>query len=177
MKKPIVIVEYDPRWSPIFLEEKRVIVQTIGDFVIDIEHIGSTAVPGLGAKPVVDIMATVDSAECADQCLPRLAKIGYDDVTPQPGQTEWFYCLGKSPDSTDGRFQYFHLHLVLAGSGFFKKHLLFRDYLRNNPEVARDYYRLKVKLAARYGSDRLGYNEAKTEFIESALADAVTGST
>lgn len=168
MPSPVIIVEYDPQWPILYEEEKRRILEAVGHKVLAIDHIGSTAVPGLGAKPIIDIMAGVHQLADADECLPCLQKIGYIDVTPEPENPEWYYCLGKGPHSTG-----YHLHLVKFMNDHWRRHLLFRDFLRTHPEVAQQYYELKKKLALEYGSDRVGYTNAKTSFIESATARAL----
>jgi GrpB-like predicted nucleotidyltransferase (UPF0157 family) len=163
-RRPVMIVEYDPRWPEIYEEEKRVVLDTIGKKISGIEHIGSTSVPGLGAKNILDMMAGVSSREVADECQRLLLGVGYDDVTPQPGEVDWFYCLGKSHP-----IAYFHLHLVLYPSDRWERQVLFRDILRANPEIADRYCELKKRLAEEMGRDRVAYTEAKTEFIESVL--------
>lgn len=160
MSSPVTIVEYDTEWPSLYEKEKGEIIGAIGRIVRSIEHIGSTSVPGLAAKPIIDIMAGVDSEAEADRCVAMLADIGYDDVTPQPENPDWYYCLGKRLDS-----MYCHLHLVRQGSAFLEDHLLFRDYLRENLQTAGEYHELKKELAARYKNDRPGYNLAKTDFI------------
>ncbi len=167
MSHPLIIVDYDPRWPELYEEEKKVILGVIGHKVSIIEHIGSTSVPGLGAKPIIDMMAGVDSQEDADECVSLLLDVGYDDVTPEPEEEEWFNCLGKGH-----RGVYHHLHLVKSGSAWFEKHILFRDFLRGNPEVAREYHELKRRLAERYRNERQSYTDAKTEFIDSIIAKA-----
>jgi GrpB-like predicted nucleotidyltransferase (UPF0157 family) len=167
MAGPVIIVEYDPAWPILYEEEKRRILEAIGHKVLAIEHIGSTAVPGLGAKPIIDIMAGVHQLADADECLAPLQKIGYLDVTPEPDNSEWYYCLGKSPHSTG-----YHLHLAKFMSDHWRRHLLFRDFLRAHPKVAQRYYELKKKLSAQYGSDREGYTAAKTSFIGSVIDQA-----
>ncbi|HUS77239.1 MAG TPA: GrpB family protein [Patescibacteria group bacterium] len=162
--RAVRIVEYDPNWPNRFEWERARVMGVIGDHVLAVEHMGSTSVPGLGAKPIIDIMAGVRDRETADLCQGLLFIEGYDDVTPEPGQTEWFYCLG-----TDGGDLYFHLHLVIFESSHWKRQLMFRDYMRGHPERAREYYEMKVRLAADYGSDRQGYTEAKTRFILKTL--------
>ncbi|MDH5689684.1 MAG: GrpB family protein [Candidatus Bathyarchaeota archaeon] len=164
MLRPVTIVEYDPEWPSLYEKEKGEIIGAIGRIVKSIEHIGSTSVPGLAAKPIVDIMAGVDSEAEADRCIAILADIGYDDVTPQPENPDWYYCLGKRLDSI-----YCHLHLVRQGSAFLEDHLLLRDHLRESPRTAREYHELKKELAAKYKYDRLGYNLAKTDFIRSKV--------
>jgi len=164
---PVIIVDYDPQWPILYEEERGRIIGIIGHKILAIEHIGSTAVPGLGAKPIVDIMACVRGSSDADDCVPILRNIGYDDVTPQEGKPDWYYCLGKGTRSMG-----YHLHLMRYMSDFAKKHILFRDYLRAHPDAAQQYFELKRGLVARYGPDRVAYTESKTSFIESIVARA-----
>ena len=171
MSHPVVIYDYDPRWLVIYEAEKRRVLGAIGHKVLALEHIGSTAVPGLGGKPIVDMMAGICSSKDADECVRLLQPLGYDDVTPQPNNDEWFYCLGtRAPDQRD--YEYIHLHLVKFMSDHWTRHLLFRDYLRTHPAVAQQYFELKKELASRYGVDRQCYTEAKTKFIESVVVQA-----
>jgi len=160
----VVIVDYNPQW-PIFYEsETKLICGILGGRILAIEHIGSTAVPNLGGKNIVDIMAGVRSLEEAKHCLAPLESIGYTEVIPQADNAEWYYCLGKNQDALG-----YHLHLVRFGSEHWKKHIVFRDFLRKNSRIAQEYCSLKKELAAKYGTDRLGYTEAKTAFIESVI--------
>ena len=168
MPRPVTIVDYDPQWPILYKEERRSVLEVAGEKVLEIEHIGSTAVPDLCSKPIVDIMAGVGGEADADECVRLLAAIGYDDVTSEPETQDWYYCLGKGFHSVG-----YHLHLVRHGSEFWERHILFRDYLRAHPETAREYDVLKRGLAMEYGSDRLGYTEAKTSFIDSVVSRAV----
>jgi GrpB-like predicted nucleotidyltransferase (UPF0157 family) len=147
--------------------ETKLIRGALGNRILAIEHIGSTAVPNLGAKNIVDIMAGVNTLEEAKQCLAPLMNIGYTKVIPQLDETDWYYCVEKSQEDAG-----YHLHLVRFESEHWKKQLIFRDFLRESPEVAKKYYALKKELAAKYGTDRIGYTEAKTAFIESVIARA-----
>ena len=167
MDKPVIIVDYDPQWPALFEKERELILKTLGDRIKAIEHIGSTAVPNLGGKDIVDIMAGVTDMCEANECLSPLENIGYKDVRPQPENSEWYYCLGKGHHSTG-----YHLHLVKLDSEHWKRHLIFRDYLRKNPKIAQDYFNLKKELAVKYRTDRLGYTEAKSVFIESVISKA-----
>ncbi len=169
MKPPVVIVPYDPQWPRIYEDEKANIFKTLDDKALAIEHIGSTSVPGLGAKDIVDVMVGVRNLRTAEECRILLESIDFTEATPQPGHEEWFYCLGK----TQGITSRFHLHLMKYPSAFFNKHILFRNYLRAHPEVALNYYKLKKRLAAEFGRDREGYTNAKTEFIEGIIGKAV----
>jgi len=164
---PVVIVNYNPQWPTFYESETKLIREVLGGRILAIEHIGSTAVPNLGGKNIVDIMVGVNGLEEAKQCLEPLKSIGYIEVIPQVDSADWYYCLEKSQQTLGC-----HLHLVRFGSEHWKKHVIFRDFLRKNPKVAQEYYALKKELAAKYGTNRLGYTEAKTAFIESAIAKA-----
>jgi len=96
----------------------------------------------------------------------------YTDVTPEPGQPDWYYCLGKDFRRDGVRIENFHLHLVRFGSDHWKRHLLFRDFLRAHPSAAKRYCTFKKAMAAKYGSDRNAYTGAKTSYIESIIAQA-----
>jgi len=144
----------------------------IGHKVAAIEHIGSTAVSGLGGKPIIDIMAGVGQSADADECVPLLKDLGYIDVTPQPEEQDWYYCLSKACQEEGVKLCNYHLHLVRFASDHWEKHLLFRDFLRAHPEVAHRYFVLKKRLAEKHGSDRVGYTDAKTSFIEPIVAQA-----
>lgn len=169
MSSPIKIVDYDSRWPRLYEAERRLILNVIGQIVTRVEHIGSTAVPGLGAKPTVDIMVAVDHLRDAERCIEPLQRIGYE-YQPEHEVSiseRRFFRKGDPP-----REQHFHLHMVELTSDFWQRHLLFRDHLRTHLEVAREYYELKKRLANKYGSDREGYTEAKTSFIISTVAKA-----
>ncbi len=169
MNGSVVIVEYDPAWPRIYEEESARVREAAAGSILAVEHVGSTAVPGLAAKPIVDITAGVAGREAAELCLEPLAAVGYDDVTPQPPEEkEWYYCLGRHPAEGRG----YHVHLMQYPSSFWDKLLLFRNYLRAHADAAREYEQLKRELAARFGADRLGYAEAKADFVEKALAQA-----
>jgi GrpB-like predicted nucleotidyltransferase (UPF0157 family) len=169
MESPVVIVPYDPAWPDLFDEEMERVTEAVGHIIRRIAHVGSTAVPGLAAKAIVDMTAGVADASSAELCLAPLAKIGYTDVTPQPDEDDsWYYCLGKRPSAGP----VYHLHLMEFPSTFWDKHLLFREYLRAHPDAAQEYERLKRELATRFRDDRPRYTEAKAGFIEKALRRA-----
>ena len=168
MGYPVVIVEYQPQWPALYEEEKTRILNVIGHKVISIEHIGSTAVPGLGAKPIIDIMIGVNQLADAEECIEPLITIGYEYRPPEKaGIPERRYFTKGHPQART-----FHIHMVELTSDFWERHLLFRDFLRAHPDVADQYYRLKKKLATEYGNNREGYTDAKTSFIESVVTRA-----
>jgi GrpB-like predicted nucleotidyltransferase (UPF0157 family) len=169
VKRRVEIVDYDPRWALLYGEERARILAVIGHLDVAIEHIGSTAVVGLGAKPIIDILVGVRRLSDAQLCMEPLISLGYvyqpeHEVTLPERR---FFGKGEPPGE-----QHYHLHMVEKGGEFWRRHLAFRDYLRTHPETSRQYYELKKKLASEYGSDREGYTEAKTQFIESIVAKA-----
>jgi GrpB-like predicted nucleotidyltransferase (UPF0157 family) len=161
---PITIAEYDSRWPSLYEEERDRIVDVLGDVVLDIQHVGSTAVPGLGAKPIIDIMVAVADLAVIEECIQPLEALGYEFQGEAGVPGRLFF--GKGVPRTH------HVHMVEQEGDVWKNALLFRDFLRANPEEANQYHQLKRQLAARFGADREAYTEAKTEFIESVLARA-----
>ena len=169
MKRPVRIVDYNSQLPILFENEKRLILNVIRHFVVEIEHVGSTAVVGLGAKPIIDITVAIKNLKDAHKCIRPLESIGYEYV-PEYEESipeRRYFHKGKPPKE-----QHYHLHMVELTSDFWERHLLFRDYLRAHPESAQEYYELKKKLAIKYGSDREGYTNAKTSFIESVVSKA-----
>lgn len=167
----IYVVDYDPRWPEMFEEEKRRIWEAIGDAIEAVEHVGSTAVPGCGAKPTIDIMVGLKELSDYKQCVLPLQEIGYE------------FAPWADVDLSDRRYfrkvsegrRTHHLHMCEVGGRFWERHIAFRDYLQAHPEDAARYYELKKKLAAELEYDSIGYTEAKTEFIEGILSEAEAG--
>jgi GrpB-like predicted nucleotidyltransferase (UPF0157 family) len=159
----VIIVEYNPQWPLLYEEERARILGKAGDALVAIEHMGSTAVPGLGAKPIIDIMAAVRDLADAQRCIGPLQSIGYEYVPEYEGELPERRYFRKGPPESRTH----HLHVVEPTSDFWERHLLFRDFLRQHPEKADEYYRLKRELADHYGQNRVGYTEAKTPFIRS----------
>ena len=166
MPRPFVIVPYDPEWPSIYDEESTLIRDTVVGVIRSLEHVGSTSLPGLWAKPIIDIIAGVDGPADAERCRELLQPIGYDDASTGDNP-DWYYCLGKGPHSPG-----FHLHIVKEGSRFHEKHILFRDWLRSHPADAEAYTELKIRLAEKYRNDRVAYTDGKTEFINGIVERA-----
>jgi GrpB-like predicted nucleotidyltransferase (UPF0157 family) len=167
----VVLAEYDPEWPALFEAEKERILDAIGPRVLAIEHVGSTAVPEMPAKPVIDLMAgTRNVAATADACTGPLQSIGYEYI-PKPALSDrrffrrgaWLLeCM-------------YHLHMVDLGGDTWNRYILFRDTLRADPDVARSYHELKQQLAAEHRFDRATYTAAKNWFIEGVIARAGIG--
>ncbi len=172
MKAPIAIVDYDPRWPRFYDEEKTNILRVIGPMVVGIEHTGSTAVPGLAAKPIIDILVGVQHLSDATWCIQPLRTLRYEYVQelekliPERRYFRKGNVQGMEQGSTH------HLHMVEAGGDFWERQLLFRDYLRAHPEEARRYADLKKTLAARFSSDRERYTSSKADYIQEIVARA-----
>jgi GrpB-like predicted nucleotidyltransferase (UPF0157 family) len=166
----LVIASYDPGWPAAFEHERQLIMGAIGARLVAIEHIGSTAVPGLGAKPIIDILAGLPRLLDADACMLPLATLGYQFVPEAvrylPDDRYFRRWSGATPELSD---ELAHLHLTEFGATFWLERVRFRDLLRSTPTVAAAYERLKRELAPRYMSGA-EYSEAKTDFIRSALA-------
>jgi GrpB-like predicted nucleotidyltransferase (UPF0157 family) len=171
MSAPVVIVDHNPQWPSLYEQEKSLLLGAIGHIVAAIEHIGSTAVPGLGAKPIIDIMIGLHQLDDAVECIPRLQSLGYQYVPEFEAAIPERRFFRKGPDEARSH----HIHMVERASDFWERHLLFRDYMRAHPEEAWRYQQLKQELAARFGSDRDGYSHAKAPFIQAVLAKAIAG--
>ena len=171
MKAPVVIVPYNPEWSREFEQERARLEETFASTNAVIEHIGSTAVPGLAAKPVIDIMVGVAALSKAEARIESLRAHGYEYVPAYEAQLPHRRYFRKP--LAEPRTH--HLHCVLTGSSFWQDQLVFRDYLRAHPAVAQAYATLKRDLASLYAVDRQAYSDGKSEFIASILSHARTG--
>jgi GrpB-like predicted nucleotidyltransferase (UPF0157 family) len=169
---PVEVMDYNPHWPKIFGKEKRQVLNAIGNKVVAIEHVGSTAVPGLGAKPIIDIMVGLRNLSDAKHCIKPLERIGYEYVPEYEASMPERRYFRKGPNEPN---KHYHLHMVEHGGEFWKRHLLFRDYLRTHPDTASEYYALKRQLATRYRLNREAYTYAKTFFIESIVSKAGAG--
>jgi len=160
----IRIVPYDDRWPDQFASEANHLRAAMGSLSLRIEHVGSTSVPGLAAKPVIDIQISVAALDSLDVYVAPLASLGYSHVPF--GDVDRVYPFFRKPAEWPSTH---HLHLCVIGSEHERRHLAFRDYLRNHPQVARDYVALKRSLAETYvgatAESREQYSLAKTEFV------------
>lgn len=163
----VIISEYNPQWALEFEQEKMKIAEALDGIVLGIEHIGSTAVPGLGAKPIIDIMAGVSAL---DEITPvhhdRMERIGYHFVDHPHFPERRFFRRGEWRAGTH------HLHIYRHGDEHWNTQLLFRDYLIRHPEALKEYFRLKQELAEQHPHDRAKYTEAKGTLIRKIIACA-----
>lgn len=163
------VVPYQPAWAALFVAEAARLRAALGERVLAIEHVGSTSVPGLAAKPILDLAASVPSLAGAIDLVPDLQRLGYEHKA-DPELPERLYFVKGTPEHRTH-----HLSLAEPGSRFWRQHLLFRDVLRANPALAAEYARLKHDLAARHSTDRLAYGAGKKAFIDSVIEQAEKG--
>ena len=171
-----VVEPYDPGWPVLFQHERNRIVAAIGHIVADIQHIGSTSIPGLPAKPILDIAVMLNDFEDGERCIEPLEKIGYihggllDEI---PGD-RFFSRVRMPQDSapTEKEVVTHHLHMYTLDSPLRVNHLVFRDYLITTPDEAAKYARLKLSLAGKHPSDRKSYSAGKRLIIAEVLAKA-----
>ena len=164
--EPVRLTPYDPEWPASFERERAALDDAIGDWAVGgIHHVGSIAVPGLAAKPIVDILVGVEDLQSSRGCFEPLAGLEYLHAPYLPEEMHWF-CKPHPERRTH------HLHLAPVNGRRYADELAFRDRLRSDPETAAAYAALKAELAARFPADREAYTEAKTEFVRAALAGA-----
>jgi GrpB-like predicted nucleotidyltransferase (UPF0157 family) len=161
----VYIAEYDPRWPLAFAKEKSAICAVFPGPVTDVQHIGSTAIPGLRAKPVIDILVAVPSFMPIAAYAERLEPLDYRHMTHANESVRIFFRKGMPRTH--------HLHIVEDGSQEHRRLVLFRDYLLRHPETVVAYEELKRDLAARFAGNRPQYTESKTDFIQEIISLAV----
>lgn len=164
-RSPLVVTDYDDDWPRLFEEIAQPIREALADLGAQVEHVGSTSVPGLAAKPIVDIDVVVGSSNDVQVAIERLRTRGYVYQGDKgiKGREAFLWPRGARPH---------HLYVVVRGSPPHLDHVEFRDYLRGHPDVASEYGALKTTLAEQHGNDRLGYGNAKADFVERVLRSA-----
>ena len=161
---PIELVPYDPSWPARFEQERRRLEQVLGPWLVGpIEHIGSTAIPGMSGKPIIDIMAAIGDLDAARPAIAAAAGAGYVHYPYRDDVMHWF-CKPSAARRTH------HLHLVPHASPLWRERLAFRDRLRADRTLAAEYAALKIALARRFRHDREAYTDAKGPFVVRVLA-------
>lgn len=167
----VIIVEYDLGWQTLFAAEAGRIKEALDkNILVAIEHIGSTAVPGLAAKPIIDLMVGVRSLVDAQSAISPLEALGYVYWQENPHPDRMFFVKGMPPY---GKQRTHHVHIVEVNGEFWQR-LLFRDYLRTHEDEAQRYEALKRELAARFHNDRERYTDGKSEYIQAVMQLART---
>ncbi|MFN8578463.1 MAG: GrpB family protein [Candidatus Sericytochromatia bacterium] len=180
----IEIIEYNPQWEKDFLKEKEIISSALEKFSPVIEHIGSTSVKGLGAKPIIDIMLGLEKHEYLDLISEQMISIGftyyriYNDLMPERRffvrqkksdllPTLKYYDKDEITPKERGYISIVNCHCTTLNNEFWNRHLSFRNYLRNNDNVRDEYYNLKKDLSKKEWEKLNDYADAKTDFIRS----------
>jgi GrpB-like predicted nucleotidyltransferase (UPF0157 family) len=163
LTRRVELFDYDPRWPDVFETERARLEAAIGPHVVAIEHIGSTSVPRLAAKPVVDIGVAVEEFFAARVCILPIKRLGYRYKGQHGIPRRHFFYKGERTH---------HLHMLETSSGEWHDLLDFRDWLRADAETARAYEALKRALAERHRDQVEDYAHAKTDFVREALSRA-----
>jgi GrpB-like predicted nucleotidyltransferase (UPF0157 family) len=162
----VSILDYDTNRAALYADEKIKLLQALNGAEVEIEHIGSTSVAGLAAKPIIDIMMGLKDFAAADQLVPKIVAAGYAYIKKFEIEMPYRRYLTKGSPHTH------HIHLVAIGSEFWMRHLLFRDYLRTDSGLRDEYAKLKKSLAELEWNDVNEYCDAKIAFIRKAEKEA-----
>ena len=156
-KHKVLVVAYDSDWANLFLEEEGRLRDALGEIILDIQHVGSTAVPGLDSKPIIDIGIAIRHFEQGLDTIHAMAELGYNfrGEVGVPGRHFFI----------NGRPRTHHVHMSEITNDDWLQRLKFRDILRNQPDIAKQYAELKTALAQQFPNDITAYSNGKTEFI------------
>jgi GrpB-like predicted nucleotidyltransferase (UPF0157 family) len=165
----IEVVAYRAEWPALFEKEAAWIREACGDWVIAVEHIGSTSVPGLAAKPILDIMPGLAQTDDGHRTVEGMRRIGYEYHGEHGMPGRFHFDRGVSGATV------VHVHMFEVGTYNWRRHLAFRDTLRRDAAVAAEYQRLKIDLAIRFRNDRKAYTDAKSAFVQAVVAKALAG--
>ncbi|MZQ86578.1 GrpB family protein [Paenibacillus sp. 5J-6] len=158
MNTKLKVVAYDPSWVQTYEMLRSFVFPVVCDIIVGIDHVGSTSVPGLAAKPIIDMDVVVATQQDLTTAIERLATLGYvheDDLGVK----------GREAFIPPDNLVWHHLYACTVDNTDYKRHILFRDYLRSHPEDAKRYGSLKMALAERFSNDRAAYTLAKSDFV------------
>jgi GrpB-like predicted nucleotidyltransferase (UPF0157 family) len=166
LSRPIVIADYDHQWPILFEQERKQLVEVLAPILLQIEHIGSTSVPGLAAKPIIDISVSVHDLDEVNAFVQSLSTLGYEDAHINPVFERRLFTKGAYNEGTH------HLHFTVHKSTVWAQPILLRDYLRAHPEAAAWYAQMKRASAAHHQTDLNGYHDEKAHCVEKLMAQA-----
>lgn len=164
----VTVVDYSPVWPGLFAEEKRLLETALGKDAALIEHVGSTSVVGLAAKPIIDIMIGLHDFSVADSLVSKITGLGYEYIPKYEDVMPYRRFFVRRSNGVNTH----QIHMVGVGGEFWERHLLFRDFLRENPARAGEYAALKRSLAELEWKDTNEYADAKTAFIKAVEMEA-----
>jgi GrpB-like predicted nucleotidyltransferase (UPF0157 family) len=160
MARKVVVVPHNPTWEQAFEREAALLRRIFGGQLVAVHHFGSTAIPGICAKPVIDILLTVQEIAFADQVTPQLGELGYHAVGEYGISGRRFFYKGTDEARSH------HLHVYQFDNPHILRHLAFRDYMCSHPISARRYGQLKEELARQFSENIDGYNAGKNDFVQ-----------
>jgi GrpB-like predicted nucleotidyltransferase (UPF0157 family) len=158
-KKRVGVVSYNLNWKKMYEEESEKIRNVLGDIIIDIHHIGSTAIPGIKAKPVIDVLIEVKDIEGVAQHNHKMKELGYEAMGEYGIPKRRFFRKG-------GNNRTHHIHIFQVGNEEIERHINFKEYLIAHPDKAREYSKLKEELVNKYTYDVENYTNGKNDFIK-----------
>lgn len=165
-KNLVTVYPYDPTWADEYAKEEKILKQLLKDFDVRIEHVGSTSIPGLSAKPIIDIAIGSKTEEILFQVAKCLEDAGYDMLNAYEDRGEILARKGAPECRTH------YIHIQLLGSEYWNEFVYFKKYLLDHPESVKEYQKLKEELSVKYADERKKYTAAKNEFITNILEKA-----
>lgn len=167
-KRQVTVIPYDPRWAAWFERSASEVKAALGDNLLAIHHIGSTSIPGIYAKPIIDMLAVARDLRGIDECVERMQRIGYEPMGEFGISGRRYF---RRDNSAGVRTE--QVHVFAAQSPHVLRHLAFRDFLRARPELAHEYSELKHHLALAHPFDIVAYMDGKDAFIRQTEAKAL----
>lgn len=168
---PVALYPYDSKWNEIYLVEEKLLLNTVGDKILRIEHFGSTSIPNIIAKDTIDILIAISEEDnFSNEIIEALKDIDYDYILQNEGGTQHMVFV-KGYSATGEKGQTFHIHMGPLSHKIWDR-IYFRDYLRVRSDIAKEYANLKETLCEQYKFDRVGYRIAKAEFVERVTEEA-----
>ena len=158
-KRRVGVASYNPNWKNMYKEESEKIKNILNDIIIDIHHIGSTAIPGIKAKPVIDILVEVKDIEEVDKYNHKMEELGYEAMGEYGIPKRRFFRKGENNRTH-------HIHIFQTGNEEIERHINFKEYLIAHPDKAREYSKLKEELVNKYTYDVENYTNSKSDFIK-----------
>ncbi len=168
-RKKVKLFSYNPAWKRLYKEEVELLCSAIGKHVLDIQHVGSTSVPGAKAKPIIDIAIGVKNLKNGEKCIKPLKQLGYEYKHGAGIKGRHFFAKGNEKNRTH------YVHIAKLNGRFWKNCILFRNYLWKHKRAVKEYNELKEKLAKKYKDDRDTYTAQKDSFIQGIIKRAEKG--
>jgi GrpB-like predicted nucleotidyltransferase (UPF0157 family) len=165
-KGKVILAPYSKEWPMWFEREKNLLQEALGSLALDIQHVGSTSIPGMSAKPIIDIAVGIKTIKGFSECIAPLEDSGYVVGDSASNSLQFFLSKGRDDETTC------HLHLVKYNGELWKNYLAFSGYLMKNKESAQQYALLKEKLFNKYPKDRVKYTTGKSKFIRKTVKTA-----